>query len=357
MTIRFLRRAYDLLTSAKLALALLIAILGCCLAGVTVVRGARAWELIFSTLWFNGLLLLLAVSSAAAFFSRTWKRKLTMVQVGMILFHVSFAAMLGGIVFNMLFHFDGVLRLTEGETLPNGRLESYDTVEKGRFFDPSRLGGETTLFEMHWNYRVGGQRKGSGYEIGIDGGGGSRTRAVIYVTEYLNHDGVRFFCAKEGYSVLLVMSGKDGAEIYGAHVPLQSFAQADGSYLYATGTSRGAATFPFPPPPDHPRASIFMSYRPNTVKERAGEVTFQIPSADAHGASSPERKGRVAVGEAFDAGEFTLTPREVRYWVGMNVRYDPGLPVILASLCAGLGGMLLTFVGRIRQGRSRARAA
>jgi hypothetical protein len=35
------------------------------------------------------------------------------------------------------------------------------------------------------------------------------------------------------------------------------------------------------------------------------------------------------------------------------VRYDPGLTVILASLCFGLGGMTVTFVGRIRQGAAR----
>ncbi|MBL0277582.1 MAG: hypothetical protein IPQ24_16135 [Anaeromyxobacter sp.] len=61
--------------------------------------------MIFSTLWFNGLLVLLAVSSAAAFFSRIWKRKASLVQAGMIIFHLSFLAVLGGVVVNSLFHF------------------------------------------------------------------------------------------------------------------------------------------------------------------------------------------------------------------------------------------------------------
>ena len=61
------------------------------------------------------------------------------------------------------------------------------------------------------------------------------------------------------------------------------------------------------------------------------------------------------VGGRFDAGEFTLSPEEIRYWVGMDVRYDPGLNVILGSLCCGLAGMVITFVGRIRQGSARER--
>jgi hypothetical protein len=37
----------------------------------------------------------------------------------------------------------------------------------------------------------------------------------------------------------------------------------------------------------------------------------------------------------------------------MAVRHDPGLLIILSSLWAGLGGMVMTFVGRIRQDARR----
>ncbi len=360
-----LRKANAFLTSPKLAIALLVVVLACCVIGVTVVRGVRAGELIFATLWFNALLVLLAVSSAAAFFSRIWKRKRTLVSAGMILFHLSFVALLGGIVYNRLFFFRGVLRLTEGETLANGELESYDEIQRGRLFDFSRLRGATTLVRMHRDYMVDGGNKRAAYEIAV-GEGAPRPRKIIYVTEYLDFDGVRFFCLKEGYSVLLVVNEKDGREIFGMHVPLQSYRQKDGSYRYASGTAKEEVLFVFPPPPEHPRADVHLSYRPSTVKDREGEVTFRVTPVAPHGAVMPvgthgdpgaERTGRVRVGAPFDAGDVTLTPREIRYWVGMDVRYDPGLTVILASLCFGLGGMALTFVGRIRQGSARRRAA
>jgi hypothetical protein len=331
-----------------------VLVLACCVAGVTVLR-ARAGELIFSALWFNALLVLLALSSFAAFIGRTWQRKLTTVQVGMILFHVSFAAMLGGIAWNRLFFFDGTLRLTEGETLANGRLESYDRVAMGRFFDLSTLRGETTLVGMHANLKVDGANKRAAYEIAVDAGDAS-VHDTIWITSHLDFEGVRYFCDKEGYSVLLVLSDGAGRELYGAHVPLQSLKRADGSYLYATGTAKGAAPFEFPPPPASPLVAVELRYRPNVVEERKGDVTFEVLPLGPEGSRGPARTGTVEVGGRFQVGELALSPRGIRYWVGMNVRYDPGLSAILASLCFGLAGMVLTFVGRVRQGAARSRA-
>ncbi len=174
--------------------------------------------MIFSTLWFNALLVLLALSSGAAFFSRIWKRKLTLLSVGMILFHVSFLALLAGVVYDGLFHFKGTMRLTEGETLPNGNPESYDLVEYGRFFHFSRLRGETTLKAMHRGYRVDGQDKRAAYELPWRTASGGR-KARSTSTRHLDFDGVRYFPSKEGYSLLVLLKDGDGKVEYGAYVP------------------------------------------------------------------------------------------------------------------------------------------
>lgn len=349
------QRAYGLLTSPKLAIGILVVVLGCCVVGVTVYREAAAGEVIFSTLWFNGLLVLLAVSSAAAFFSRIWKRKASLVQAGMIIFHLSFLAVLGGVVVNSLFHFKGVLRLTEGETLPNGQAESYDQVEYGRFFDPAWLTGETTLVKMHTGYKVDGDDKRAAYEIAV-GEPGDTTTGVIYVTRDLEHDGVRYLCSKEGYSVLVVMTDPDGKDLYGVHVPLQSYRQADGSYLYAAGTQVEAAAFEYPQPPEHPRGTLRVGYWPG-VEPRSGQVSLELRPHGPAGVLAAEKKALLPVGGLLDLGDFKLSPREIRYWVGMDVRYDPGLNTSLAGLCFGLLGMVLTFAGRLRQGGAKRRAA
>ena len=352
------QRLVAFLTSPTLAIAILVVVLLCCLVGVTLVRGARAGELIFATLWFNGLLVLLAISSATAFFTRIWKRRLTTVSVGMIIFHLSFAALLGGVVYDSLFFFQGVLRLTEGETLPNDQPESYDQADHGRFFDYGRLRGETTLVRMHTGYKVDGDDKRAAYEIAV-WDGASRVQRVIYVTEYLDFGGVRFFCMKEGYSVLLVMTDRQGRERAGAHVPLQSYKQGDGTYLYASGSAAEPGGFPFPPPPEAPQVGVKLTYWPSQV-ERAGQVglvAWPVDPGKAGEAPPAQHQGLVPLGGRVEAGEVSLSPREIRYWVGMNVRYDPGLNVVLASLCLGLVGMVITFVGRLRQGPGRKRAA
>lgn len=350
-----LHRVYAFLVSPRLAIALLVIVLACCVAGVTFVRGARAGQLIFATVWFNALLVLLALSSGAAFFTRIWKRKLTLVSAGMILFHLSFVALLGGIVYNQLFFFRGVLRLTEGETLPNSEVASYDQVEAGRFFDPARLRGETTLVRMHRDFQLDGEEKRAAYEIAVSDGE-TRVRKLIYVTEYLDFEGIRYFCSKEGYSVLLTLSAKGGPELYGAHIPLQSYAKADGTYKYATGNASTEVAFTFPPPPEQARADVHLEYRPSTVKDRDGEVTLTVTPLAGAASHPQERVGRVVVGAPFDVEDLSLTPKEIRYWVGMDVRHDPGLALILGSLCFGLGGMALILVGRVRQGTTRRRA-
>jgi cytochrome c biogenesis protein ResB len=296
------------------------------------------------------------VSSGTAFFSRIWKRKLTLVSAGMIVFHLSFVTLLGGIVYNRLFFFQGILRLTEGETLPNGDPQSYDFVNHGRFFDFARLRGATTLVRLHRDYQVDGGNKRSAYEIAV-GDEVPRRRSIIYVTEYLDHDGVRYFCLKEGYSLLVVLAEKGGKEIFGAHVPLQSYKQEDKTFRYASGTSKEETPFAFPPPPNDPRAGVHISFRPSAVKDREGEITFRVAPLGPDREPLPFHDGRVVVGAPFEAGGLSFTVPEVRYWVGIDVRRDPGLTLILGSLCGGMAGMAMIFAGRVRQGGARRRAA
>ncbi len=344
------------LSSPRLAIGLLIAVLAACVVGATILRGDRSWAWIFSSLWFNGLLVLLAVSSAATFFSRIWRRKPTLLSAGMILFHLSFVSLLGAVVYNNLFHFRGVLRLTEGETLPNGDPGSYDVVERGRFFRFERLRGRTTLLRMHRNFKVDGANKRAAYEIGV-GEAGAEETGLIYVTEHFESHGVRYFCSKEGYSVLVVMSDAHGRELYGAHVPLQSLKQPDGRYLYATGSARGPAPLDFPAPPSQAVGALLVTYRPSVVVERQGDVGLRFTRFHPRGADGGEVDGLVPVGGRLEAGDLAFQPREIRYWVGIEVRCDPGQTAILATLCAGLAGIVLTFVGRVRQGAARKRSA
>jgi len=355
------RTIYSYLASVKLAIALLIIILVCCVIGVTVVRGARAGALIFGTIWFNGLLVLLVVNVAFCFFGRIWGRKVTLISLGMILFHLSFVAMLGGVIYNSLFYFRGTIRLTEGETLPSSDMQSYDVFDHGRFFAFSKLKGETTLIQMHRDYSVDGADKQVAYEVAV-GDGRSKKQGIIYVTHKLDHDGFDYFRDKEGYSLLIMLYNNAGKELYGAHVPLQSLKQKDESYLYTTGTKESPGPFPFPQDPLKPLFGLQVAYRPSLLKgrERAGEAFYQVwtlQEEDSGPGGHAVAEGKAAIGNRVNVGRYYLEAKEVRYWVGMNVRYEPGKPVVLTSLWVGLGGMILTFIGRMRRSRFEEKVA
>ena len=358
---RIWRIIYDYLASVKLAIALLIIILVCCVTGVTIVRGVRAGALIFGTIWFNGLLVLLVVNVAFCFFGRIWGRKVTLISLGMILFHLSFVAMLGGVVYNSLFYFRGTIRLTEGETLPSSDLQSYDAFDHGRFFAFSKLQGETTLIKMHRDYSVDGADKQVAYEIAV-GEGPLKKRGIIYVTHKIDHNGFDYFRDKEGFSLLILLYNNLGKELYGAHVPLQSLKQKDESYLYTTGTKEGPGPLPFPQDPLKPLFDLQVAYRPSLLKgrEKAGEAFYQVwtlqredPGPGGHAVA----EGKAAIGNRVKVGGYYLEAIEVRYWVGMNVRYEPGKPIVLTSLWVGLGGMILTFIGRMRRSRFEEKVA
>lgn len=353
---RFLSGVYDFLASSKLAMFLLVAILSCCLVGVTVFRGARAWEMVFDTLWFNGLLVLLVVNVACCFFGRIWGRKVTVISFGMILFHMSFVAMFLGIVWNSLYYFRGEMRITEGEVLQNSDRQSYDSVESGRFFKLSSLSGQTMLNKLLPDYKVGGANKRVAYDVSVIGEDGSATQEVIYLTHNLIYRGVTYLPNREGYSLLTVLADKNGKEIYGAHVPIQSLKQSNGSYIYSTGTKKGVGSMYFPHLPEKPLFDLRIGYRPDGKNARGGDAMFEIfpitGSPDQH-PPKPMAEGYAPVGKIATVGDYQLSVAEVRYWVVMRVDYEPGKPVVMGSLWVGLAGMIITTLGRISRKRRR----
>jgi hypothetical protein len=354
-TVNPLQEIYSFLSSKKLAIGLLIIILVCCLMGVTLIRGARASALIFGTLWFNAILVLLVINVCFCFFGRIWGRRVTLISLGMILFHLSFVAMLIGIVYNSLFFFRGSIRLAEGETLPSGVLQSYDYAEYGRFFNFKQMKGDTTLLKMHTGYRADGSDRRAAYEIAV-GEGAAKKQGVIYITKSMEHNRFRYFNDKEGYSVGIFLHDKQGKELYAAFVPLQSFKDMDEKnntvIHYTTGTKEGPGSFAFPPEPLAPLFTLQVTYFPSQLNERSGEVLLQVwplPAPDSAQGDKTIAYGKIPIGGKIAAGDYSLEVKEARYWAGMIVHHEPGEHIVLVSLWVGLIGMIITFIGRLRR--------
>lgn len=344
-----LERLKRTLASPRLALALLVLILACCLAGATIVRGERAWQYIFSTYWFNGILVLLVINVAVCFFGRIRFSGLTPVAFGMILFHLSFVGIFLGIVYNSLTYFRAEIRLTEGERLPNDREESYDKIYHGRLFSMKRLKGETVLHKVNVGFTENGQDKRVAYEVSVEDGP-RRSHGYLYATRNLTHRGYTYYPNREGYSTLLILSDKNGREIYGAHLPLQSLPAGEMKFLYTNGTKEGPKAIPFPLAPEEPRFAVNVAYEPDKTKERSGVVRYRVYTLHPQGdekSDSPIAEGSAPVGQPFSFGDYRLTVREIRYWAVMDVRYEPGKPIILTSLWTAFAGILITTLARI----------
>jgi hypothetical protein len=184
----------------------------------------------------------------------------------------------------------------------------------------------------------------------IVGEGALKKQGIVYITHPLVYRGFGYYNDKEGYSLLLILYDREGNELYGAHIPLQSLKQKDDSYRYTTGTREGPGSFAYPQDPQEPLYALQVAYLPTQFKERAGNAVLQVwPFTQEHPkqGDKPIAAGKVRVGERFKVGDHSLLVAEVRYWVAMSVRYEPGKPIVLASLWMGLAGMITTFIGRM----------
>ena len=351
-------KIFSLFWSTRVALVLLVAILLSCIVGASL-PAAIGREAVFSSLWFNFLLVLLIVNIVFCIFKRI--RILRLSQIGTTIFHLSLVLLFAGVVYDQLFFFEGAIRLTEGEALSCAERASYDWVRKGRFFKIPKLEdlGKIYSHKFHLSHFAEGRDWGGAYEIAVGEDVQQGRKNFIYVNHPLKYKGFEFYRDKEGYSPLFVLRDSLGRVLYGAYVPLQSIEQKDGTYLYRSGSAVAPGSFNFPQDPQLPPVfSLQATYYPDKIKKRAGEIFFQarpiVHGKDTEGQEEKELfKGKTALGKTVKAGDFFLSMEEVRYWTSMKVIYRPGLAMIFSSLWLGLGGITLSVILKMAEGREK----
>lgn len=346
-----LQKIFEALRSKLLALALMLLILVVITIATVFLQDQIAHQLVFSSLWFNGLLVLLVLNTACCFFSRIHLRGWTLVSTGMIIFHLSFVAMFAGIIIDSLFHFKGSLRLTEGESIGMANPTGYDQIIAGRFFKQSWLRGDVNFLKMHTDYKVGNEKKGPACEISVVEGA-RLVSAVIYPTHHLEFNGFKFFRDKEGYAPLFMISDRNGKELYGGYVSLQSFQQKDGTYIYTTGTKQyGPGSADFPQIQNVPQLfKIQFTYHPPQLEKGVAEASFRVWEYDKGKNGGQGRlvfEGAAPLGEKVVFGDYGLSMKEVRYWASMDVLYNPGQPIVLVSFWTALAGLAISMFGRL----------
>lgn len=343
-----LKKILGLLWSTKVALVLLVLISLSCVAGV-LLPPALGKEAVFTSLWFNLLLVLLIINIVFCIVKRI--RILRLSQIGTTIFHFGLVLLFVGVVYDQLFFFEGAIRLTEGETLNCSDPASYDRVKMGRFFQIPKLEelGELYFHKLHTSYLAEGKERGIANEIAVGQDVPEGKKRIIYVTMPLKYKGFEFYRdERDGFSPLFVLRDMQGRVLYGAYAPLQSIRQEDGTYLYRSGSALAPGSFNFPQEPDLPALfRLRTTFHPDKVNKMTGEVSFQVrPIAHGKEADGREAKelfnGKAAFGERIKAGDFYLSMDEVRYWTSMNVNYRPGKGFIFGSFWVSFAGLILS---------------
>ncbi len=345
------RKVFDFFRSRALALTLMLTLLLVCFIATTFLSGELAQRAVFTSLWFNALLVLLVLNVACCFFSRIQRRGWNLISTGMIIFHLSFVAIFAGTIVSSLFHYGGALRLTEGETIGLGDPNAYDKEWWGRFFNHKWMRGDVTFHKHLINYGVDGKNKGIAHEISIVDGA-QEVRGVIYPTHSLKFNGFKFYFNTDGFAPLFVLYDRNGRELYGAYVPMQSFELVNDTILYTTGTKEGGpGGMDFPQIPGMPPLfRIQFTYDlPKSTKDihNASFKIWEYNKEDHNGLRRLVFEGTAPMGGKVTFGDYALSMQEIRYWASMDVLYDPGLPVVLTSLWICFGGILLTTVARL----------
>jgi hypothetical protein len=336
--------------SKYLAIALMATIAVVILGATIFLKPYIAQQSVFTSLWFNALLVLLVVNTAFCFFSRLGGRTWDLAFTGVVVFHLSFVMLFLAVAYDRLFFFQGTVRLTEGETLSLSDRASYDNPLWGRFFIPARtLKGNITLHRIEPNHIVDGRNKGAACELEIGTGPADVVRGFTYVTDHLDYNGFRFFRDQGGFSPCLSLYDETGNDIYGACFSLQSIRQQDGKFRYTTGSPHGPEPILFPQSPVQPLFYLLTEYFPIPKNERKGNVRFTVMPLEGNHRSlpRPEFEGQTSLDEKIRIGKHSLALREIRYWVNLEVRYNPGLPLILASMWLGLGGIIVTAFAKL----------
>jgi cytochrome c biogenesis protein ResB len=341
--------------STLLALILLITILISCVVGTAVLPDEVGRVAVFSSLWFNSLLVLLVLNVAFCFFSRVRLKGWNLVSTGMIIFHLSFVSMFAGIIIDSLFYYRGILRLTEGETMALKDPNAYDEEYWGRFFKHEWIHGVITFHKLHTEYREANLNKGVANEISVVGD--RHVKGVIYPTRHLDFNDFRFYRNKDGFAPLFVLYDRNGRELYGAFVALQSFEVKKGVFLYSTGTKQGGpGSAEFPQIPGMPPLfKIQFIYHLPKLKSGDNSASFKVWDYDKARENGEGRllyEGTAPMGERVSFGDYSLSMNEARYWASIDVLYNPGQPIVMASLWLGLSGMVMTFIGRLRRRRN-----
>ncbi|MDI3281445.1 MAG: cytochrome c biogenesis protein ResB, partial [Bacillota bacterium] len=234
---------------------------------------------------------------------------------GSLVTHLSIVVILLGGLYGALAGFTDYVAVPEGETfaVPQGgfsvRVDDF-TVEyyQGSEFRPKQFKSALTILER----------------------GEPVLSRTIYVNGPLTYKGIKFYQSSYGWAVDLKAQPARGGEAATATVFANGYYQVPGSpwtvrvfsFIPDYDPSAGNVGHPFSrsPYPNNPRVS-YVIYHLN----------------------SPVRFDLAAIGEPIEVGDYTFTFTGYREYTGLQVRKDPGVPVVYLGFLLMIVGLFISF--------------
>ncbi|MHB8508030.1 MAG: cytochrome c biogenesis protein ResB [Candidatus Dormibacteria bacterium] len=312
---------------------------------------------------------------------RRWRRGLPrnaqfIGEAGSLVFHLSFFVLLAGILYGKAFGFAAFVDVVEGQSVVEARA-SYDQIEEGIFFDPTQHRGfEVKVDDFKVTYFPDGRPSDFISHVEVVDGNRKVDEKRIRVNDYLNYQDVKFYQASYGWAPEVRVTTSDGRKVYDQPVVFFGDPKLSNGVLKIPSAGPppdqlGGLMFMVPDihdvngastagsaNPDNP-ALLLRLFKGDLQSDRAQNV-YQLDTSR----MTQVYKGGVGLGETvvLPNGYNLSFPRLLRY-TGLQVTYDPGLPVIWASFVLMLGGLIVRlYIGsllgaREERIRERRRAA
>jgi cytochrome c biogenesis protein len=293
----------------------------------TILKGLGVLDM-YHSWWFIGVLILLVINLVACSWKRlpgVWqqvrKAKSGYARLGTYLTHLSVLLILVGGLIGAVWGAKGYVEVLEGETAKGVLLRKPQWMMR-----PLRFQVRCDAFRVDF-YPDGAPREYVSTLTFLEGGRAVLDHAPLRVNHPISYGGLNFYQANYGISILPIVEvrKKDGK---GASHTMQ-LSQGELQPIPGTQAQIG-----------------FMKYQEKA--HDLGEAILLVlltPDSPPEGVWLFKRHSRI---EGLQVGDFTFIFKDIekRFYTGIQVAHDPGVPVVWVGCSLLVIGMVVTFTLR-----------
>ncbi len=297
---------------------------------------------IYTAPYFFVLLGLLSVNLAAGnvrrfrIIYRTERTLLHARHLGSILFHLSLLVIVGAVILNYLYRFEGVFSLTEGQSETEA---GYFRTFSGPLHSSESDRFQIALETFYEAYRVNGDSIEAAQIALSPASGQVPMAAVIWTSQPFLWNSMKFHMgARSGYSPELLVEDSAGQVLFRSFVRLATLKQNGEARYFDSVYVPGAGI------------EVAIEVRPAVSPEDPVRFDVRV-HRDGNGLFS----GSVSTAEAVTFDGLRLSVPRLRRWCYIAVVESPYLNLVFFGFWAALAGLTISLVPRIMRRERTAR--